>query len=106
MYIHNRQYKAAVLRFAWDERKNRVNKRKHGISFETAVLVFDDPYQISRQDREVDGELRWQTLGMVMGGQILLVAHTVWESADEEVVHIISARRATPQERNIYAKED
>ena len=94
------------MRFTWDERKNRVNRKKHSISFETAVLVFDDPYHISRQDREVDGELRWQTLGMVMGGQILLVAHAVWESADEEVVHIISARKATPQERNIYAQEN
>ena len=93
------------MRFTWDERKNRVNRKKHGISFETAVLVFDDPYHISRQDREVDGELRWQTLGMVMGGQILLVAHTVWEAPGEEVVHIISARKATPQERNIYAQE-
>lgn len=94
------------MRFTWDERKNRLNKRKHGVSFETATLVFDDPYHLSRQDREVEGELRWQTIGMVKGIQILLVAHTVSESGDEEVViHIISARKATPQERSIYAQE-
>jgi uncharacterized DUF497 family protein len=95
------------LQFAWDERKNRANRRKHRISFETAALVFDDPYHISTQDREVEGELRWQTIGMVQGKHILLVAHTLSESVDEvdkEVIRIISARRATPQERSIYAQ--
>lgn len=92
------------MQFTWDERKNRANQTKHGISFETAVLVFDDPYHISTQDREVGGELRWQTIGMVNGTQILVVAHTISESDDEEVVRIISARKATPQERSIYAQ--
>ncbi len=54
----------------------------------------------------MEGELRWQTIGMVRGIQILLVAHTVSESGDEEVIHIISARKATPQERSIYAQEN
>ena len=92
------------MQFTWDERKNRINSRKHGISFETARLVFDDPYQVSRLDREVEGELRWQTIGMVKGIQVLLVAHTLSESGEEEIVHIISARKATPQERSIYAQ--
>ena len=95
------------MQFTWDERKDRANQRKHGISFETAVLVFDDPHHLSAQDREVEGELRWQTLGVVLGKQILLVAHTLSESVnegDEEVIRIISARKATPQERSIYAQ--
>ena len=95
------------MQFTWDERKNRANRRKHGISFETAVLVFEDPDHLSIQDREVEGELRWQTIGMVQGKQILLVAHTLSESvheAKEEVARIISARKATPQERSIYAQ--
>ncbi len=94
------------MQFTWDERKNRANQRKHGITFETAILVFDDPYQIATQEREVEGELRWQTIGMVKGIQILLVAHTVSESSDEEVIRIISARKATPQERSIYAQQN
>jgi len=94
------------LQFTWDERKNRANQRKHGISVETATLVFDDPYQISTQEREVEGELRWQTIGMVKGIQMLLVAHTVSESGDEELIRIISARKATPQERSIYAQQN
>jgi uncharacterized protein len=95
------------LQFTWDERKNRANRRKHGISFETAALVFDDPYHLSTQDRKVEGELRWQTIGMVQGKQILLVAHTLSGSVNEggeEVIRIISARKATPQERSIYAQ--
>jgi len=102
--IYNNVTTGDGLRFTWDERKNRRNQRKHGVSFETAILVFDDPYHISRQDRQVEEELRWQTIGMAMGVQILLVAHTVSESEGEEVIRIISARKATPQERSIYAQ--
>lgn len=92
------------MEFTWDDRKNRANKRKHGVSFETAIRVFDDLYQLTRQDREVEGEIRWQTIGMVDGVHVLVVAHTM--SEDEEVVRVISARKATRAERNIYAQGD
>jgi uncharacterized protein len=88
--------------FTWDERKNRANRKKHRISFETAALVFDDPFHISVQDREVDGEARWQTIGMVNGVHVLLVAHTVDEEAG--LIRILSARKATRRERSIYAQ--
>jgi uncharacterized protein len=87
------------LQFTWDQRKDRINQRKHNISFETAA--FDDPHHVSRLERKVDGELRWRTIGMVRGTPVPLVAHAVTESGDEEIVHIISARKATPQERRI-----
>jgi uncharacterized DUF497 family protein len=90
------------VKFAWDERKNRTNKQKHKVSFETAILVFDDPYHLTRQDREVEGEPRWQTVGMVNGVHVLLVAHTV--SEDEEGIRILSARKATRRERCLYAQ--
>jgi uncharacterized protein len=67
------------VEFAWDEKKNGVNRRKHGISFETAIPVFDDPFHVSTQDREPEGEPRWQTIGMAGSVQILVVAHTVDE---------------------------
>jgi uncharacterized DUF497 family protein len=92
------------VEFAWDERKNRVNQQKHGVSFETAILVFDDPYHLTRQDREVEGEPRGHTIGMVKGVHVLLVAHTVDE--DGEVVRVLSARKATPSERSVYAQSD
>ena len=89
--------------FSWDDAKNESNQRKHGVSFETAKLVFDDHLHVTRQDRIENGEQRWQTIGMVSGVVLLLVAHTWWE-ADGGVEHIriISARRTTKLERKIY----
>ena len=71
------------MRFEWDEAKNRHNLAKHKISFETAVLVFDDPHALSYQDRLVDGEDRWQTFGMI-NGILLMVAYIFWEEEDGE----------------------
>jgi len=65
-------------------------------------LVFKDPNAISIQDRVVGGEKRWQTLGLVNGILVLLVAHTFHEADGEETIRIISARKATPRERAIY----
>lgn len=89
------------MQFAWDEAKNRSNRRKHGISFETAVRVFLDPLHLSRQDRIVEGEERWQTIGMVNRVLLILVAYTLVDQ-EEEVIRIISARRVTRQERIEY----
>lgn len=104
------------MQFTWDERKNRSNKAKHGVSFETALMVFDDPYHLSRPDRQIEGELRWHTLGQASGPgkaagtrggiQLLLVVHTVSDPdvQGEETLRIIPARKATPSERSIYAQ--
>jgi hypothetical protein len=91
------------MRFEWDEVKNRRNLGKHRISFETARLVFDDPFALSIQDRVVEGEERWQTLGMIRG-VIVVVAHTYLEEGGELVIRIISARKATSTERIAYAE--
>ena len=89
--------------FSWDDAKNEINQRKHGVSFSTAQLVFDDPLHLTRQDRIENGEQRWQTIGMVGGVVLLLVAHT-WHEAETGVEHIriISARRVTKLEKKIY----
>ena len=76
------------------------------MSFETAQLVFDDPHHLSIKDRVVDGEERWQTFGLVGGVVLLLVAHTWSERDGEEMVRIISARRATARERLRYEQGD
>lgn len=89
------------MRFTWDELKDRSNRRKHGISFETATRVFLDPLHISIQDRVVEGEERWQTIGMVGGTLLILVAYAVIDEK-EELIRIISARKATRQERIEY----
>jgi uncharacterized protein len=90
------------VEFTWDEREIRANQRKHHISFETAIHVFDDPFHITAQDREVDDEVSWQTIGVVNGIHVLLVAHTVDE--EESLIRIISARKATRRERSIYVQ--
>ena len=92
--------------FSWDDNKDRSNKKKHGVSFETAKHVFDDPLHVSKQDQIVDGEARWKTIGVVEGVVILLVAHTVDDTEGNEQVRIISARQASKQERLIYEQEN
>jgi uncharacterized DUF497 family protein len=63
------------MRFVWDEKKNRRNLAKHKISFETTKLVFEDPFAISRLDRIVDGEERWQTMGLIGAVVVVLETH-------------------------------
>jgi len=92
------------VRIEWDRNKNQSNRAKHKVSFEVASLVFDDPLHVSRLERVVDGEERWQTMGLVGGVLLLMVAHT-WEDADgETIIRIISARKADAHERNRYEK--
>ena len=74
-----------------------------GVRFSLRV-VFDDPFAMSVQDRIVRGEERWQTLGLVGGSVVLLVAHTYVDEGDEEVIRVISARKATAREKSIYAQ--
>ena len=94
------------IRFEWDAAKAESNLRKHRVSFETAARIFADPFALMVQDRLESGELRWQTLGMVEGHLLLLVAHTVRDGKDgTEIIHIISARRADPKERKRYEQE-
>jgi uncharacterized protein len=91
------------MRWTWDPEKAAANRVKHGVSFETAMLVFDDPLHESKPDLHPDGD-RWHTIGLV-GPVLLLVVHTWPESeGDEPVGRIISARKATAHERKIYEK--
>ena len=90
------------MRFEWDENKNRSNYRKHGVLFEIAMLVFDDPNYVMEQDREVDGEERWQTIGRVNEVIVLMVAHTIRDEEDDMAIRIVSARTATAHERRRY----
>ncbi len=96
---------AESLRWTWDDNKNRVNKQKHGLGFETARLVFDDPLMAQRPDPNPD-EDRWHTIGMIGG---VIVAHT-WPKPEHgtslEAGRIISARKATAHERRAYEEGD
>ena len=87
------------MQFEWDEAKNRMNIRKHGISFEMATGVFFDEYRIERVDylHSADEE-RLYTIGRIES--ILFVVFT--ERKDS--IRIISARKATKEEENEYYK--
>lgn len=89
------------LRIEWDEAKNRSNKRKHGISFDEAQTVFYDDWAILVGDDDPDEpEERFLLLGMSAGLRTLVVCHCYRE--DDELIRIISARRADRQERRDY----
>ena len=94
------------LRFEWDPAKARTNLRKHGVSFETAALVFADPFAVFDQDRIEAGELRWVAIGSVEGFRVLAVAHVVRVQDGEEVIRIISARKADRKEKRRYEEDD
>ena len=92
-----------MQKFEWDPEKATSNLIKHGISFEIAARVFADVFALTLQDRIVDGERRWQTIGLIDGFLVVLVAHTIIDSDDEsEIIRIISARKAEPKERKRY----
>ena len=90
------------MSFEWDADKARLNLVKHGISFEFAQRVWDDPNVAFLLDRMEDGEQRWHAVGLIDGALIVLVIHTYPAGDDEDHVRIISARKATPSERRQY----
>jgi len=93
------------MKFEWDENKNRLNQHKHGVSFEDAKMVFDDPLQISKLDYRFSYfEERWITLGSSKNSQLLVVVNLFFTHDGEEIIRIISARNANPKERTRYAK--
>ena len=85
------------LKFEWDEEKDRINREKHGISFETASYVFLDEHYIEMYDFEhsID-EDRYIAIGRV--GDLLFVVFT----ERGENIRLISARLATESERRLY----
>ena len=88
--------------FEWDETKAAQNDAAHGVSFETAKKVFEDPFAIERlDDREDYGEDRYSIMGMV-DGRILYVAYTPRNGT----IRIISARGAEPHERRRYHEDN
>jgi len=93
------------MKFEWDENKNRINQEKHGISFEEAKEVFDDALQIAKLDHRFNYfEERWITLGATTKQKVLVVANLFFTEDGDEIIRIISARKANNKERKIYEK--
>jgi uncharacterized DUF497 family protein len=89
----------AELRFEWDERKNTANQRKHGVSFEEAQTVFYDERALLLEDPD-EPEDRFVLLGLSLALRTLVVCHCYRE--EDEVLRIISARKANRSERAQY----
>ena len=84
--------------FEWDERKNNLNQKQHGISFEDAKFVFNDPSKIIIPDLyHCEKEERWLAIGIV--SRVLFVVFT---ERSENIIRIISARTATKAEEKLY----
>jgi uncharacterized protein len=92
-----------MLRFDWDERKNKANRKKHGIWFEEAQSVFDDVHGRLYYDPDHSQEEdRFILLGLSSAGRALVVVHCY--EASNSLVRIISARKATKKEIRFYAE--
>lgn len=91
--------------FIWDPTKAETNLRKHGVSFELAQTVFDDPLHVSVIEAKAVHEERWVTIGRAASQHTLIVVHMYRElSGGEEWIRIISARKATKREVHQYEK--
>jgi uncharacterized protein len=85
------------MNITWDPAKNRENQRKHGISFDDAKAVFQDPDRIEVLDDRDYGEERWVTIG-TLGKIVALVIYTERNSG----IRLISARKADPDDTADY----
>lgn len=91
----------ADLEFTWDETKARSNAKKHGVSFDEAQSAFaDERARIVDDPDHSDDEGRFILLGMRTKPRLLIVVHAYRDP--EAKIRIISARKATPQERALY----
>ena len=89
------------VRFEWDATKNRANVKKHGISFNEAITVFDDPNVMYKPDPDhSQDEERYIVFGFSEKMRILVVCHCYYTR--NSVIRIISARKATKNEINQY----
>jgi hypothetical protein len=86
------------IRFIWDEKKNRENYKKHGVTFEEAVTIFENvPFEVFYDPEHSEFEDRYIAVGLSNRGRHLLVVHC--ESRQGTVIRLISARRTTARER-------
>lgn len=92
-----------TILFEWDENKNTINKKKHGLSFEKAKEVFydDDAILFDDPDHSI-GEERFLIIGMLKSSKVCIVSHCYRDN--NNVIRIISARQATKNEKNTYLK--
>ena len=87
------------MKFEWDENKRKLNLAKHGIDFKDAHQIFKRITFTFEDDRYDYGEERYITIGMLRG-TVVVVAHT----ESDDVIRLISIRKATKHEQKLYYK--
>ncbi len=93
-----------MIEFEWDVGKSKSNKKKHGISFEEAQSVFNDDFAVQfYDDKNLTEEDRFLMLGYSNKSKLLMICHC--ERNSGETIRIISARKATKNERKHYIGE-
>lgn len=93
------------LTYEWDSLKDETNRKKHGISLEFAINAFDDPHGVYLYDKSHSiGEERLQYIGAVSGKMLIFVVITERKSFSHTTIRLISARKATQQEKLIYVE--
>ncbi len=92
------------MQFEWDSEKDKINQAKHGIKFQTAKLIFNDPNRIELYDEaHSDFEERYITIGMI--DEVAFVVTVVYTER-QDAIRLISARRATKKEQEVYYHVD
>jgi len=90
----------STMEIQYDPSKAELNARKHGVSFDEATSVLFDPMGLSFEDNDSENEHRWVLLGMSSKDRLLVV---VYIFRDDEIIRLISARKATRKEVKQYA---
>lgn len=91
------------MKFEWDSQKEKINRKKHKVTFLEACYVFADKYILTLYDEGHSGnEDRWISIGQSLSGSILVVVHTYRKMKGKETVRIISARKASKYEEKQY----
>lgn len=90
------------ITFEWDQNKSEANEKKHGITFEEAKTVFNDPFSITIGDPDhSDDEYRYIDIGFSSKGSVLVL----WYTERNENIRIIGCRKASKFERKTYEKK-
>ena len=89
------------LHFEWDSEKAEANFRKHGVSFQFAANVFDDPNRLEEDDMFAESEYRVTVIGLAQA-RFLTVVYTDRSDGEREIIRLISARKSTPNEIRNY----
>ncbi len=90
------------MKFIWNRRKNEANIKKHELDFADAFKVFASPMLVNADERHEYGEERWVGIGLMDANRVVVIVFT---EPEEDVVRVISMRKATTEERENYEQE-